>query len=305
MMNIGLIGLGKMGNALVFRLVNGGFKVVGYDPDLKARQHAAVYGAHVTDTLEHIAVQTRIIWLMIPAGELIDSVLQQLQPFLKPNDIIIDGGNSHYTDSVRRAKMLKKKKIHFIDCGTSGGLAGKLKGFSLMVGGDQKIFEKIEPILKALAAPKGYGYMGPSGSGHYVKMVHNGIEYALLQAYAEGFNLLKYGSYKDLDLEEISRVWSHGAVIRSWILDLAHTIFKHDQNFTDVGGGIQESGTGRWTVDEAYARKVPVVLIEDALEIREWSRATGGDYATKLVALLRHEFGGHAVTKSKKKRKKS
>lgn len=302
-MKIGVIGLGKMGHAIVFRLINGGFKVLGYDPDLKARQQAAIYGAHVTDTLEHVAREARIIWLMIPAGDLIDSVLKQLLPTLQPDDIIIDGGNSHFTDSVRRATMLKKKKIYFIDCGTSGGLAGKEKGFSLMVGGDQKVFEKIEQIFKALAAPKGYGYMGPSGAGHYVKMVHNGIEYALLQSYAEGFNLLHHGSYKNLDLEEISRVWSHGSIIRSWILDLAHQIFKHDQKLDSVGGEIQESGTGRWTVDEAYAKKVPTVLIEDALDIREWSRTSGGDYATKLVALLRHEFGGHAVTKSKKRKK--
>jgi 6-phosphogluconate dehydrogenase len=301
-MNVGVIGLGKMGNAIVFRLMNAGFKVIGFDPDLKARKHAATYGAHVTDTLEHIPQKARIMWLMIPAGNLIDTVLKQLQPSLQREDIIIDGGNSHYTDSVRRAKMLKKKGIHFIDCGTSGGLAGKLKGFSLMIGGNEQTVKKLEPIFKALAAPKGYGYMGPSGAGHYVKMVHNGIEYALLQGYAEGFNLLRHGAYKKLDLEEISRVWSHGSIIRSWILDLAHAIFKRDQAFGSLSGDIQEGGTGRWVVEEAYAQKIPAVLIEDALSIREWSRTTGGDYATKLVALLRHEFGGHAVTKSKKKK---
>ena len=300
-MKIGVVGLGKMGSAIVFRLTNAGFKVLGFDPDLKARQHASTYGAQVTDILEHISQQARIIWLMIPAGELIDKVLQQLQPSLQPGDIIIDGGNSHFFDSVRRAKLLKKKSIHYIDCGTSGGIAGKIKGFSLMVGGDEKIYNIIEPILKALAAPGGYGYMGPSGAGHYVKMIHNGIEYAVLQSYAEGFNLLDNGSYNNLDLEKISKVWSHGSIIRSWILDLAHKIFKKDQELDSVGGQIQESGTGRWVVEEAYAKKIPAVLIEDALTIREWSRTTGGNYATKVVALLRHAFGGHAITKIKKK----
>ncbi len=170
-----------------------------------------------------------------------------------------------------------------------------------MIGGDEKIFNYLEPLFKALAAPKGYGYMGDSGAGHYVKMVHNGIEYALLQAYAEGFHLLKNGSYKDLDLEKITGVWDHGSIIRSWILHLAHDIFKKDQQLKDVVGIIQESGMGQWTVDEAHEKKIPVKLIEDALTIRAWSRETGGDYATKVVALLRHAFGGHAITKRKKK----
>lgn len=299
-MKIAVVGLGKMGNALVYRLTNAGFQVIGFDPDVKARRKAAVYGAHVTDSLEHCAQQATVIWLMIPAGELVDNVLEQLKPYLQKESIIIDGGNSHFSDSVRRAKRLKSHGIHFIDCGTSGGLAGKRKGFSLMLGGDKKIIASIEPLFKALATSKGYAYMGPAGAGHYVKMVHNGIEYALLEAYAEGFHLLHSGSYKNLDLETITQVWSHGSIIRSWILDLAHAVFKRDQNFDNVDGAIQESGMGAWTIQEAYAQKIPALLIEDALEIRAWSRQSGGNYATKLVALLRHEFGGHSITKSNK-----
>lgn len=301
-MVVGVIGLGKMGSAIVFRLTKGGHQVIGFDPDVKARRHAATYGAHIVESLEHVAQQSRIIWLMLPAGELIDEVLKKLQPFLKPNDTIIDGGNSHFTDSLRRAKTLKKKKINYIDCGTSGGLAGKTKGFSLMLGGDRLTIQNLEPIFKAIAAPQGYDYMGPSGAGHYVKMVHNGIEYALLQSYAEGFDLLHNGTYKNLDLKKISKVWSHGSIIRSYILDLAHSIFNQDQTLESIGGEIHESGTGRWTVEEAYAQKIPLVLIQDALDIREWSRKTGGNYATKVVALLRHKFGGHAITKIKKRK---
>jgi len=300
-MKVAVIGLGKMGVALVYRLVNAGIPVIGYDPEVKARRKAATYGAHVTDSAEHCAQQATIIWLMIPAGELVDAVLQHLKPYLQKGTVVIDGGNSHFTDSVRRARSLKTKGIHFIDCGTSGGLAGKTKGFSLMLGGDKKIVSDLEPVFQALAAPQGYAYMGPSGAGHYVKMVHNGIEYAVLQAYAEGFHILHEGAYKNLDLEMVSHVWSHGSIIRSWILDLAHSIFKRDQKFENVDGAIQESGMGAWTVQEAYKQKIPAVLLKDALDIRGWSRDTGGNYATKLVALLRHEFGGHSVIKKEKK----
>lgn len=299
-MKVAVVGLGKMGVALVYRLVNASIDVIGYDPDVKARIKAGTYGAHVADSLEHCAQKASIIWLMIPAGELVDTVLKQLLLILPKQSIIIDGGNSHFSDSVKRASLLKRHGLYFIDCGTSGGLAGKTKGFSLMIGGDKKIIESLDPLFKALAAPRGYAYVGPSGAGHYVKMVHNGIEYALLQAYAEGFHLLHDGRYKDLDLETITRVWSHGSIIRSWILDLAHKIFKNDQEFAQIEGAIQESGMGAWTIEEAYAQKVPTVLIENAHEIRAWSRKTGGNYATKLVALLRHEFGGHRVTIQKK-----
>lgn len=300
-MKIGVIGLGKMGKAIVYRLRRAGFAVIGFDKRLKAETSVTKYGATIASSIEKIPQQADVVWLMVPAGKTVDLVLMELKLYLKKDHIVIDGGNSYFKDSINRAQQLKKNGIHFIDCGTSGGLAGKKKGFSLMVGGNEKIFNYLEPVFKALAAPKGYGYMGKSGSGHYVKMVHNGIEYALLQAYAEGFHVLKNGSYKNLDLEKITSVWEHGSIIRSWILHLAHDVFKHDQELKDITGAIQESGMGQWTVDEAREKNIPVTLIDDALKIRAWSRQTGGDYSTKLVALLRHAFGGHAVTKRKKK----
>ena len=224
---------------------------------------------------------------------------------IKGGDILIDGGNSKFTDSIRRAQMLKTENIFFLDCGTSGGLQGRALGFSLMVGGDEVAYTKIHQILVAIAAPGGVGYVGPSGAGHYVKMVHNAIEYALLQAYAEGFQLLKEGSFKDtvFSLEHISGIWLNGSVIRSWILELSNDIFrKYGQKFEDVIGEIAEGGTGRWAVEDAHEHHVPARVIEESLKVREWSRKTGGDYATKIVAMLRHQFGGHEVKYKEKKK---
>ena len=216
---------------------------------------------------------------------------------LKPGAIIVDGGNSHFTDSVRRAKELETLSVSFLDCGVSGGIHGRETGFSIMIGGDHAAFLNLERVFSTLAAPHGYAYLGPSGAGHYVKMVHNGIEYALLESYAEGFSLLKNGSYPQLDLEKIASVWDNGAVIRSWILELAQNIFAHDQELKNVSGEIASNGTGIWTVQEAHEKKVPVPLIEDSVKIREWSVRTGGNYATKIVALLRNQFGGHPFKK--------
>ncbi len=299
-LTVGVIGLGKMGQAIVYRLIKAGFQVYGFDKDKKACAKVMKYGVVIVDTVEQVSQRARIVWLMVPAGAIVDAVVKQLEPHLQKNDCIIDGGNSHFSDSLRRAEELKKKEIYFIDCGTSGGLAGKQKGFSLMLGGNREIVEQLIPVWQALAARQGYGYMGSSGTGHYIKMVHNGIEYAMLQAYAEGFHLLHQGSFSNIDLELVTRVWGHGSIIRSWILHLAHTIFKKDQKFEAISGQIQESGTGFWTVQEAQAKHIPIPLIEKALEVRAWSRATGGNYATKIVALLRHKFGGHSVTKLKK-----
>ena len=303
-MNIGLIGLGKMGHAIAHRLINGGHHVVGFDANPTAQEEAKKLGATTAHSIPELAQQVRIIWLMIPAGKLVDDVLKTLLPHLKPNDIIIDGGNSLFLDSIRRHELLRAKNINFLDCGTSGGLLGEKIGFSLMVGGDKEIFEKMNDIFRAIAAPDGFAYMGPSGAGHYVKMVHNGIEYALLQSYAEGFHLLREGHYKELDLEKITNVWNHGAVIRSWILDLAHNVFEHDQKLIDISGEIGENLTGRWTSDEAKKHNIPVDLIERALAIRALSRQTGGNYGTKVVALLRNQFGGHDVKKINSKKNK-
>lgn len=301
-MKIGIIGLGRMGAAIAERALRGGHDVVGYDVNQETCKQAQEQGVSLAASIEDVAKTTDVIWLMIPAGSLVDATLTTLVPCMKAGTIVVDGGNCNYQDSMRRAKMLAQKNIFFLDCGTSGGLQGRELGFSLMVGGDRAAYEKVLPLFMSIAAKDGVEHVGPSGAGHYVKMVHNGIEYALLQAYAEGFHLIKEGSFKDahLNLEAISRVWNNGAVIRSWILTLADDIFERDQNFSNISGAIEESGTGRWTVEEAHKNNIPVRVIEESLTIREWSRKTGGNYATKLVALLRHAFGGHAVKKIKK-----
>ncbi len=294
-MKIGIIGLGKMGNAVAWRLINDKHLVYGFDTDQNHLSLAFRDGVVTCASLQDLSKQVDIFWLMVPAGQVVDNVINELLVHLKPGAVIVDGGNSNFKDSVRHYQNLKSKKIYFIDCGTSGGLHGKDLGFSLMIGGDKKIFENLEPIFKSIAAPGGYAYIGPSGAGHYVKMVHNGIEYALLQSYAEGFHLLKDGAYKDLDLEEISKIWNHGSIIRSWILELACSIFTKDKDLADISGKIGENKTGRWTLDEAKEQNIPVDLIERAIEIRAWSRQSGGNYATKIVAMLRNKFGGHEL----------
>lgn len=298
-LNVGVVGLGRMGQSVVYRLLKAGHSVVGFDPSQEARMQAQALGAQIVDLLENITRGLDALWVMVPAGDPVDDVIKQVLPSLPKTCVIIDGGNSNFHDSVRRAQELEQQGFAFLDCGTSGGLHGRDIGFSLMVGGNNLAYEKMVPLFQALAAPHGFGYMGPSGAGHYVKMVHNGIEYSLLQAYAEGFDLLKNGSYKDLNLEKISAVWSHGSIIRSWILELAHEVFENDQAFKDISGQIGENKTGQWTLDEAARAGVQVDLLEKALEIRAWSRETGGNYATKLVALLRNQFGGHSLKKVK------
>jgi 6-phosphogluconate dehydrogenase len=291
---IGLVGLGRMGHAIAYRLTKN-FQVYAFDPKINQTN---LKNVTLVKNLKELAAQTEILWLMVPAGQAVDEIIKELLPNLKKNSILIDGGNSNFQDSVRRYNELKKKNINFVDCGTSGGLHGEELGFSLMIGSDKEIFEELEPVFKAIAAPDGYAHMGPAGSGHFVKMIHNGIEYSLLQAYAEGFNFLKNNSeYKNLDLEKISTVWNHGSIIRSWILQLAQNVFSKDQNFKNISGKIGENLTGRWTLEQAQKNKVTMPMLQKSLEIREWSRETGGDYSTKIVAMLRHEFGGHEITK--------
>ena len=300
-MNIAVIGLGRMGSAIADRLHAAGHTVFGFDLNGEAREHAQQSGIVVVGSLTDVAKQADIFWLMVPVGKAVDDTLAQLKHDVQSGAIIVDGGNSKRTDSQRRAQELAKDGIAFLDCGTSGGLKGREIGFSLMVGGDKKAYEKVVPIFEVVAAPSGYGYVGPSGAGHYVKMVHNGIEYALLQSYAEGFQLIRDGSFKSdkLDLEKITGIWQHGSVIRSWLLDLSHEIFEEGQEFTDVSGELAEGGTGRWSVEDASENDVRVPMIKEAVEIREWSRESGGNYATKVVALLRNKFGGHKVKKVK------
>ncbi len=300
-MNIGIIGLGKMGNAIAFRALQAGHSVIGYDRDEQARKQVKEMGADIASDVADLAKRTRVVWLMVPIS-VVDAVIDELKPHLKANDIIIDGGNSYYEDSIRRAKALASDGIFLLDCGTSGGIKGKLGGFCLMIGGDEASYTKIHSLLVAIAAPGGLGHVGPAGTGHYVKMIHNGIEYGLLQAYAEGFQIIKDGTFKglSLDLEEISRIWNESSIIRSFLLGLAHEVFEEDQELHNVVGEIAEGGTGKWAVEEAHKHNLSVPVLEHALQVRAWSREGGEDYATKLIAMLRHKFGGHEVKMKKR-----
>jgi 6-phosphogluconate dehydrogenase len=300
-MKIGIIGLGRMGGAIAYRLLQAGHEVIAFDPHAATRQEAQDMGAQCVDTIVDIAAQTNIVWLMVPAGDPVDEVINELRPKLKAGDIIIDGGNSNFKDSIRRAQLLATDGIQFLDCGTSGGLYGRSYGFCLMLGGDHASYIKIHELLVAIAAPGALAHVGPSGAGHYVKMVHNGIEYGLLQAYAEGFHLLHDGSFKtQLDLEQISRIWNISSVIRSFLLGLVHNVFEKDQKLEKISGAVDENGTGRWTLDEAFAQKMSMPVLEAALKTREWSRETGGNYTTKVIAMMRKEFGGHSLGAGKK-----
>lgn len=301
-MNVGVIGLGKMGNAIAYRLTQAGHTVYGFDPYEEAKLEAEKAGVIVLATVAEVARNARVIWLLVPAGEIVDNTIAEMISDLQEGDIIIDAGNSKYTDSIRRAEKLAAQNIILLDCGTSGGVHGRTNGFSLMIGGDKAAYDAIAELCNAIAAPGGVGYVGPSGAGHYVKMIHNGIEYGILQAYAEGFQIMREGSFEEqkLDLEEITRIWSHGSVIRSFLLDLAHDFYKEDQALITVSGEIKEGGTGKWTLEEARANNIPVPVLDASLRVRAWSRDTGGNYATKVVQMFRHAFGGHPIKRINK-----
>jgi 6-phosphogluconate dehydrogenase len=296
-MKVAIVGLGKMGFGIASRLVRGGHTVIGFDPDAGARDHARKAGITVISQLSELPADCGAVWLMVPAGKVVDVVLQELIKIVAPKTVIIDGGNSFFKDSVRRAKDLGLHDVAYLDCGTSGGVHGLTNGFCLMVGGDLQAYQNVLPAFESVAAPQGVAYVGPSGAGHYVKMVHNGIEYGILQAYAEGFQLLKEGDFGDeLNLHHVAALWQEGSVIRSFILGLSKNMFASDQNLTTVSGEIAENGTGRWTLENAQAHTIPMPVLETALQVRQESRETGGTYATKVVAMLREQFGGHAVT---------
>jgi 6-phosphogluconate dehydrogenase len=298
-MELGMIGLGKMGGFMTERLVRGGHRVVGYDRDATAVQRVVDKGAGGADSLDKLFAQLkapRAVWLMVPAGAPVDQTIDLLLPHLAPGDAIIDGGNSYYKDSVRRAAGLAPKKINFVDCGTSGGVWGLTEGYSMMVGGDADTIKRLAPIFQTLAPgpDKGWGRVGPAGSGHFVKMVHNGIEYGIMQAYAEGLDLLRHKNEFGLDLLQISKIWQYGSVIRSWLLDLTVDALSKNPTLEGIGAYVTDSGEGRWTVIEGVNLGVPLPVISGALDARFRSQDTE-PFANKLLAMMRHEFGGHAV----------
>ncbi len=292
---VGLVGLGKMGSALARLWIKDGFTVFGFDNNPQVRQQASSYGVKPVNSIEELTQQARIFWIMVPAGQAVDDVIAALRPGLKANDVVIDGGNSHFTDSVRRAADLKKQAIYLLDAGVSGGVQGEEHGYSITIGGMKKIYEGIRPVFAAVAAPLGQGHIGPSGAGHYAKMIHNGIEYALLEAYAEGFALLHDGRYKKLNLAQIAKIWNKAAIIRSYILELSHDMFKEDEDLESIEGRVDQTGMGKWMVEEAHAQNIPVKLVEDSVQLRDQSMQTGGTYADKVIAKLRNIFGGHKL----------
>ena len=297
-MELGMIGLGRMGANMTERLVRGGHRVISYDRSGEAVQRVVdkgAVGAHsLADFVQQLSVP-RAIWLMVPSGDPVDQTIEQLLSNLTKGDTIIDGGNSYYKDSLRRAEKVKSQAMHFVDAGTSGGIWGLQNGYCMMVGGEQAVVERLEPIFTALAPREGYLHAGPNGAGHFVKMVHNGIEYAMMQAYGEGFELLKAAQF-DLDLAKISHLWNQGSVVRSWLLELCESAFAKDPNLASIKGYVEDSGEGRWTVMEAVEREVAATALAHSLFARYASRQQDA-FSNIVVAALRNEFGGHAVKK--------
>ena len=300
-MEIGLIGLGKMGLNLAKNMRDHQIEVVAFDLFAEARQAATKAQIKTVTDLQSLVkglTQPRIVWSMLPAGKPTDDTIKELSELLDEDDVVIDGGNSFYQDSIRHAEILKERGIHFFDVGTSGGKAGARQNGNFMIGGPQAIFARIEPLFKAIAAEDGYLYTGKAGSGHYLKMVHNGIEYGMMQAIGEGFEVLSESQF-DYDNEAVAKVWNHGSVVRSWLMELAQDAFSKDANLDEIKGVMHSSGEGAWTVQEALRLRVPTPVISSALMMRY--RSEKDDTMTgKVVAALRNELGGHAVDHQEK-----
>jgi 6-phosphogluconate dehydrogenase len=301
-MQVGMIGLGRMGAGMAQRLATGGHAVAGYDPQEPARERFAAEGGRAYASLDELLATLqapRILWMMVPAGAAVDATLQALQPKLARGDVVIDGGNSNYRDTQRRGQALRDAGIYFVDCGTSGGIWGLREGYSLMIGGDTDVIERLRPLFATLApaAESGWGRVGPVGAGHFVKMVHNGIEYGMMQAYAEGFSVLEHKQEFALDLHAIAAIWGDGSVVRSWLLERIGDALRRDATLADIAPVVADSGEGRWTVAEAIELGVPAPVITQALIARLRSR-DADSFADRLLAAMRHEFGGHAVTKT-------
>ena len=301
-MEIAMVGVGKMGANMTRRLLQGGHRVIVSDLNAEAVAAAVADGAVAAaslDALPELLTTPRAVWVMVPAGGPTESVINTLAGILSPGDIIIDGGNSNYKDSMRRAAALQARNLYFVDAGTSGGVWGLTEGYSLMVGGRDEAITHLRPALATLApgADFGWGHVGPSGSGHFVKMVHTGIEYGLMQAYAEGFEIMKAKTDLGLDLHQIAEIWRFGSVVRSWLLDLTANALAEDQELSDIRGWVSDSGEGRWTVFEAVDLDVPAPVITASLLARFVSRQDES-YAAKLLAAMRNQFGGHAVKRA-------
>ncbi|HWT06587.1 MAG TPA: decarboxylating 6-phosphogluconate dehydrogenase [Xanthomonadales bacterium] len=295
-MQLGMVGLGRMGANMTTRLIRGGHTMVAYDRDAAAVQRSAGDGATGASSLADLVSKLsapRAVWIMVPAGDPTDSTIGELLGILQPGDVIIDGGNSRWTDSKQRYLRCKDKGVSFVDAGTSGGVWGLANGYCLMVGGDDDAVKRVEPIFLTLAPTDGYAHVGPSGAGHFSKMVHNGIEYGMLAAYGEGFEILEKSEYK-YDLHELASIWRYGSVVRSWLLELLELALKGDPNLAKVKGWVADSGEGRWTVQAAIDEDVPAPVITASLMSRFVSRQDES-FSAKVIAALRNEFGGHAI----------
>ncbi len=301
-MELGIIGLGKMGFNMAERLRLAGHKVVGFDFNKEATAKLTGAGSVGVDSLEDLIKNLsapRAVWLMVPAGDPVDQTIAKLEPLMEKGDTFIDGGNSNYKDSQRRHAQAAAKGFEFVDCGTSGGIWGLKEGYSLMIGGDKAPVERLTPIFETLAPAKneGWGHVGPSGAGHFVKMVHNGIEYGLMQAYAEGFSIMKAKTPLNLDLQQISKVWQKGSVVRSWLLDLTADALQKNPELDGMEAYVPDSGEGRWTVFEAIDLDVSAPVITESL-IRRLRSREANNFTDRMISIMRNEFGGHAIKKS-------
>jgi len=301
-MEIGMIGLGRMGGNMVQRLLNGGHRVVTYDRSAEAVAASQSQGAVGVSSIEELVknlTAPKAVWVMLPIGQPTEDTINSLIPLLSAGDTVLDGGNANYKDSMRRAEKLAEHGIDFMDVGTSGGIWGLVEGYALMIGGKKEVFQRLEPIFQTLAPSKdqGLSHVGPAGAGHFVKMVHNGVEYGLMQAYAEGFEIMEAKKEFDLDLGQIAEGWRYGSVVRSWLLDLAAAALVEDPKLESLEAYVEDSGEGRWTVQESIDLAVPAPVITASVQARFRSRQEG-PFGAKMLAALRNQFGGHAVRRT-------
>jgi 6-phosphogluconate dehydrogenase len=300
-MELGIVGLGRMGANMAKRLARGGHRVVGFDPKAQTPQGAEEPRAESAASLEMLVAKLaapRTVWMMVPSGGITEGTVDALLPLLAAGDTVIDGGNSNYKDTMRRARRVADKGIHYVDCGTSGGVWGLDNGYSLMIGGDEAVTERLRPIFETLAPSpdRGWGRVGPVGSGHFTKMIHNGIEYGLMQAYAEGFSMLRHKPEFALDLHQVAEIWRHGSVVRSWLLDLSSAALERNPGLEGIAPHVADSGEGRWTVAEAIDLDVPAPVITLALLARLRSRDEES-FSDRLLSAMRNQFGGHEIRK--------